>query len=249
MQDAITFAESVYVRYAELMRCSPAGLVGSLLLATLEAENPEQTTELTALVRAANTAGAATLLIGSNPETGRAQVRSGVCDFLVTTLDEALRILKNEIRRRRQVAVYLLSEPSAALRACVDRGVQPQLLAAAEQTLQARGAHLIAQVPVPSELERLVWWQSKGTPRLVETLAVEAMLYESEQGQDTRGARRRWLASAPQYLGRDLAQVRSVPMANAEAESFHAALRDAAGRLPSQCAVWRGGINLAVSQP
>ena len=38
-------------------------------------------------------------------------VRNGIADFAVKTLDEALRILKNEIRKRQPIAVLLERQP------------------------------------------------------------------------------------------------------------------------------------------
>src|SRR5947209_11758122 len=51
-----------------------------------------------ALIVAANIAGAASLCATSDQQQQKQAVRDGVVDFLVTSLDEALRILKNEIR-------------------------------------------------------------------------------------------------------------------------------------------------------
>ena len=50
-------------------------------------------------------AGAATLTASASAEAGKQAMREGVVDFLVTTLDEALRILKNEVRKHETVAV------------------------------------------------------------------------------------------------------------------------------------------------
>jgi urocanate hydratase len=57
-------------------------------------------------------------------------VRSGACDFVVNSVDEALRILKNEIRKRRPVSVALSMNEAAALHELLERGVQPELFAA-----------------------------------------------------------------------------------------------------------------------
>ena len=40
-------------------------------------------------------------------------MRDGVIDFLVTSLDEALRILKNEMRKRTAVAVCVVQDSEA----------------------------------------------------------------------------------------------------------------------------------------
>jgi len=58
-----------------------------------------------AVSTAGNIAGAACLAIDPRPEACRAALLSGACDFIVNTVDEALRILKNQIRQRRPVSV------------------------------------------------------------------------------------------------------------------------------------------------
>ena len=80
-----------------------------------------------ALSIAANIAGAGCLAIDPRPEAGRAAMRSGACDFVVNTVDEALRVLKNEIRQRRPVSVGLTLDSSAAVDELIDRGVLPEL--------------------------------------------------------------------------------------------------------------------------
>jgi len=80
-----------------------------------------------ALSFAANIAGAGCLAIDARPDVCRAALRSGACDFVVNTVDEALRVLKNEIRQRRPVSVGLTLDSTAALDALVDRGVLPEL--------------------------------------------------------------------------------------------------------------------------
>lgn len=52
------------------------------------------------MVRAANIAGAASLSATTDAIAQRNSIRDRVVDFLVTSLDEARRILKNEIRKR-----------------------------------------------------------------------------------------------------------------------------------------------------
>ena len=75
------------------------------------------------LVRAANIAGAASLSATANPEALRHANRDGVVDFLVTSLDEALRILKNEIRKRQAVSVAVSAAPDAIVGEIRDRSV------------------------------------------------------------------------------------------------------------------------------
>ncbi len=83
-----------------------------------------------ALLIAGNIAGAASLAASADPSVQKQAVRDGVVDFLVTSLDEALRILKNEIRKRETVAVCVAVDPPAIEREILARGVTPDLLRA-----------------------------------------------------------------------------------------------------------------------
>ena len=74
-------------------------------------------------------AGAACILLEENAEQLRAAQREGCCTFSVTSLDEALRIVKNEVRQRRAIAVALSGDPATWLQDMADRGVQPQAFA------------------------------------------------------------------------------------------------------------------------
>src|SRR5271155_5872297 len=82
-----------------------------------------------AVALAANISGAATLGVDADSERLRQGIRRGFCDFVVNNLDEALRILKNEIRKKRPVSVCLEGDLVATLQEAVERGLQPDLLA------------------------------------------------------------------------------------------------------------------------
>lgn len=81
------------------------------------------------LALATTIAGGAFLGIDSSSEHLKAAVRNGSCDFMVNTLDESLRVLKNELRKQKALSVGLLGDASAILPAMVDRGVQPDMIA------------------------------------------------------------------------------------------------------------------------
>ncbi len=55
-------------------------------------------------------------------------MRTGELDFVVNTLDEALRTLKNEIRQRRPLSVGLIADTDLALAEIAERGLLPDLL-------------------------------------------------------------------------------------------------------------------------
>jgi urocanate hydratase len=80
-----------------------------------------------ALALAANIAGAACLNIEDDSTHIKEAIRSGVCDFIVNTLDEALRAMKNEIRKHLPLSVGLQSNPASVLQELLERGVDPQL--------------------------------------------------------------------------------------------------------------------------
>jgi Urocanase Rossmann-like domain len=147
-----------------------------------------------ALLVAANIAGAASLAATADPAAGKQAMRDGVADFLVNSLDEALRILKNEIRKREAAAVCVAMAPEAVEREMMERGVVPDLLA----DLLHR-----AQLPQAPPGQVLVTWTvtsapAQWLPRL-DALAIDC-LRKSATGQPSIAAR--WLRLAPRYLGR-----------------------------------------------
>ena len=81
-----------------------------------------------ALVVAANIAGAATLAATADRAAQKQALRDGVADFVVNNLDEALRILKNQLRKRETVAVCVALPPSNVESEMNERGVSPDLL-------------------------------------------------------------------------------------------------------------------------
>ena len=59
---------------------------------------------------AATMTGAAFLGIDVDPERIKKRLKTGYCDFMVSTLDEALRILKNAVRKKENVSVGLVGQ-------------------------------------------------------------------------------------------------------------------------------------------
>ena len=143
-----------------------------------------------ALLVAANVAGAASLAITADPATQKQAIRDGVVDFGVNSLDEALRILKNEIRKRETVAVCICGEPETIEREMRERGVQPDL------------RRPVDAAPVP-ETQALLSWRVDTAPAQwlpkLDAFALECLEENSGQGVN---AAKRWLRLAPRYLGR-----------------------------------------------
>lgn len=122
---------AVYRRYLQLQSiragrfpdATADGLAGLLLACVgFDLEGSE-------LALATTICGGTFLGIDPSPEHLKAAVRNGSCDFMVNTLDESLRVLKNELRKKKALSVGLLGEASSILPAMVERGVQPDLVA------------------------------------------------------------------------------------------------------------------------
>jgi urocanate hydratase len=161
------------------------------------------------LVRAANIAGAASLSATADLAAQRQVIRDGVIDFLVTNLDEALRILKNEIRKRQAVAVGVAASPHQVVREMRERGVLPDLLPPAQAAdshdsdisgFLAQGARRATEQPLPPD--HIVVALSH-PPADFDRIAL-SMIPESDH------ATRRWLRLSPRYLGPKARRARSL---------------------------------------
>jgi urocanate hydratase len=181
-----------------------------------------------AFIIASNIAGAASLSATAEQLAQKQAIKDGVIDFLVNSLDEALRILKNEIRKRETVAVCVADAPEAIEREMLERGVLPDLLrpvsAAAPEYAEflSQGAQQI-QLSDLDENQTLLAWSVPAAP--AQWLPkLDAIAHECLASEDA--AARRWLRLAPRYLGR-LAQNQRLLRCNGEtAQKFLAQLRD-----------------------
>src|SRR5208282_5509052 len=77
---------------------------------------------------AATMTGAAFLGIDVDAERIKKRIKTGYCDFLVTTLDEALRILKNAVRKKENISVGLVGNCADIIPELAERGVVPDIL-------------------------------------------------------------------------------------------------------------------------
>jgi hypothetical protein len=177
-----------------------------------------------AVVVAASVAGAASLCVDGDAEALRGGLRAGLCDFVVSTLDEALRILKNVVRRSLPVCVGLTAEPAECLAAMVERGVQPDLVSVNEidaenRVFISRGALSVPRVENDAGTFLLCWSVAADAARTmprVARLAAETL----DVGRTDTAARRRWLELAPRYLGRSFAGRQCLRMTADEATAF-----------------------------
>jgi urocanate hydratase len=77
---------------------------------------------------AATMTGAAFLGIDVDAERIKKRLRTGYCDFMVNSLDEALRILKNAIRKKENISVGLVGNCADVIPELAERGVVPDIL-------------------------------------------------------------------------------------------------------------------------
>jgi hypothetical protein len=196
---------------------------------------------LSGVPAAASIAGAATLAIDSDEAAVKTAMRRGEVDFVVNTLDEALRTLKNEIRQRRPLSVGLMTNVSSALDEMAERGVQPHMLLApgsqslqdvlgepGMQTLLARGmAYRMVETGAPDgqpfapmltlDGERhFAYFYAASDGSALRTL--DAALLKVIAEDDL--ARRRWIQRVSQYLRAARSGGRWVWLREAEAEAL-----------------------------
>jgi urocanate hydratase len=77
---------------------------------------------------AATMNGAAFLGVEVDPERIKRRVKSGYCDYMVNTLDEAVRLLRDAVHDKRAVSVGLVGNCAEILPEMVRRGIVPDLL-------------------------------------------------------------------------------------------------------------------------
>jgi urocanase-like protein len=161
-----------------------------------------------ALLVAGNIAGAASLAATADAAARKQAIRDGVADFLVNSLDEALRILKNEIRKRETVAVCVAAAPEAVEREMLELGVLPDLLAplsfagSSSSQLFGQAVHRIERSSPPGSQSLVIWSvdsaPAQWLPKL-DALAIECL---QRNASPESSAACRWLRLAPRYLGR-----------------------------------------------
>lgn len=212
--------ESIYRLYQSLAATSPfhadSGLGGKLLYAG--EINPQSSH----LLYASNIAGAASLAASADPALQRLAIRDGVVDFLVTSLEEALRILKNEIRKHQAVSVAVAISAETLTAQMLDRGVLPDLLTAGSnhgdlQKFLTQGAQQIAD-PLPAPGEFVVWSVDSNFARWLPRLDVCAAAILPPEDI----LRQRWLRLAPRYLGRLAQRLHGVALTVGEHAHFEA---------------------------
>lgn len=119
---------------------------------------------------AATMTGAAFLGIDVDPERIKKRLKTGYCDFMVNTLDEALRILKNAVRKKENISVGLVANCADVIPELAERGVVPDILT--DQT----SAHdpLNGYVPNGMSFEEALLLR-KRDPEAYQQLSLDAM--------------------------------------------------------------------------
>ncbi|MGB9511026.1 MAG: urocanate hydratase, partial [Candidatus Acidiferrum sp.] len=119
---------------------------------------------------AATMNGGAFLGIDADPERIKKRVKTGYCDVMVTSLDEALRILKNAVRKGEAASVGLVGNCADVIPELAKRGVVPDVLT--DQT----SAHdpINGYVPNGMTLEQ-AWELRKKNPEEYRKRAIEAI--------------------------------------------------------------------------
>jgi len=199
------------------------------------------------LLYAANIAGAASLAVSSDSNALRQAMRDGVIDFIVNSLEEALRILKNEIRKHQPVSVGISADPDLLTIQMLDRGVLPDLLPPAawgdsEIWDRSQSEKFLSQGSI--EIGHSGEWRNRGAPDFVNWSVsseptdstnpviqiaqhsarwlprLDACVLSLLPADDT--FRRRWIRLAPRYLGRLAHHVRGVALSAEEKLRFAA---------------------------
>jgi hypothetical protein len=233
-QSVLSFTATVDWLYAGLIQFanmhsnsgSEPGLGGNLIYAG------ELEWAGSALVVAGNIAGAASLVASVDAARQRQAIRDGVIDFLVTTLDEALRIFKNEIRKRETVAVCVAQAPQDVEREMVELGVLPDLLppgvlaAPGYRVFLEQGARQVNPVSASGSRTVLTWSVATESGRWLPRLdAIARDCLESSQSAEAWSALR-WLRLSPRYLGRLAQGVRLLRCESDVARCFHEQVRE-----------------------
>jgi urocanate hydratase len=196
--DFIAHVAQAYAKLIESPHTDPETGLGGKLFYAGELDDAGRV-----LVVAANIAGAATLVATDDRAAQKRALRDGVVDFLVTSLDESLRILKNQLRKREPGSVCVALPPAAVEREMDERGVLPDLLRR-DVPIAPRHETLVLQEGEQAEFDlrkipALVTWRVDSTlpewSLKLDEVALECL-------DSDAWAARRWLRWAPRFLGR-----------------------------------------------
>jgi hypothetical protein len=165
----------------------------------------------TGLPATVSIAGGTLLVVDPDAAAVKSVFRQGGVDFVVNTLDEALRVLKNEIRKHRPLSVALEGAMAPAIAEIRDRGVLPDLqvsIGAADDESARLGIEWLrlandgGVVPPSARLEQ--WLRERGWSEVAlehattaELRALDARLLAQLPEGEAR--RRTWVQRIPHY--------------------------------------------------
>jgi urocanate hydratase len=133
---------------------------------------------------AATMNGAAFLGIEVDPERIQRRLRTGYCDMMATSLDEALRILREAVRQKKAVSVGLAGNCAEVLPEMARRGIVPDLLTDQTSAHDPLNGYIPAGLTVESAAQLRAANPSEYLDRSMDSIAVHvrAMLELKRQG-------------------------------------------------------------------
>src|SRR6516225_2496069 len=136
---------------------------------------------------AATMNGGAFLGIDVDPERIKRRVKSGYCDVMVNSLDEALRILKNAVRKREATSVGLVGNCADLIPELAKRGVVPDLLTDQTSAHDPIGGYVPNGMTLEAVLELRKQYPEEYKKRALEAIAahVQGMLDLQKLGSVT----------------------------------------------------------------
>src|SRR5271154_2878820 len=144
---------------------------------------------------AATMNGAAFLGIDVAPERIKRRVKGGYCDVMVTSLDEALRILKNAVRKREATSVGLVGNCADLIPELAKRGVVPDLLTDQTSAHDPIGGYVPNGMTLEAALEL-----RKKDPQDYRKHALAAMAQHVQGMLDPQDYRKHALAAMAQHV-------------------------------------------------
>ncbi len=200
-REALEFVAQAAEAYAKLISSSYAecesGLGGRLFYAG-ECDEAGRN-----LMVAANITGAASFAATADRGAQKRALRDGAADFLVNSLDEALRILKNQLRKRERVAVCVALEPGVVQGEMNERGVAPDLTRS-DISLDVLHEALLCREGEYDETGLrgagvlVVWRVDSASPQQLAKLdEIALQCLDADEW-----AARRWIRVSPRFLGR-----------------------------------------------
>lgn len=217
--------ETVYDRFLSLQSLSLESSAHLLLHSGLDGEG-------VALCLAANVSGISSLCVEPEPALAKQAIRAGICEFMASDLEEALRILKNESRKGRAVSIALIGEPEMAVCEIIERELQLDIIhlfrdgrdVPGAQALIAQGARRLVMKQSSEDMIAVNWSVAREPLRwlpLADALALQSL----DPRERSTPVRRRWIECSPNHLGRQFMAQRFSPMMPSEAEAFFNAVQ------------------------